>query len=169
MFAAAWCPLKFAESLSALVSGKNKGKGEATARAGTGASEENVASTAVLWHKRWVMDIAIRTSGSTSIVDLDGDITLRTTPELRKVLLGQFREKRAQRVIVNMTAVRYIDSAGVASLVEALRLARDLKRQFALFGLGKIARQVLELTRLTKVFEIHETEPEALGAEQAST
>ena len=113
------------------------------------------------------MDIAVRTSGSTSIVDLNGDITLRTTPELRKVLLGQFREKRASRVVVNMTGVRYIDSAGVASLVEALRLSRDLKRQFALFGLSKIARQVLELTRLTKVFEIHENEPEALAAEEA--
>jgi anti-sigma B factor antagonist len=167
MFAEAWCPLNFAEALIALVSGKNKGKSDTGANAGQ--AEENVASTADLWHKRWVMDIAVRTSGSTSIVDLDGDITLRTTPELRKVLLGQFREKRAQRVVVNMTGVRYIDSAGVASLVEALRLARDLKRQFALFGLGKIARQVLELTRLTKVFEIHETEPEALGAEPAGT
>lgn len=115
-----------------------------------------------------VMDIAVRTSGSTSIVDLSGDITLRTTPEVRKVLLSQFREKTTQRVIVNMSGVRYIDSAGVASLVEALRLARDLKSRFALFGLGKIARQVLDLTRLTKVFEIHDNEEEALSAEEPS-
>lgn len=169
MFAAAWRPLGIAESLISFVTGVGRRKGEKIAHEGSVPAEESIARTAVLWHKRWVMDIAVRTSGSTSIVDLDGDITLRTTPELRKVLLGQFREKRAQRVVVNMTAVRYIDSAGVASLVEALRLARDLKRQFALFGLGRIARQVLELTRLTKVFEIHETEPEALGAEQAGT
>lgn len=112
------------------------------------------------------MDIGIRTLDGTSIVDLNGDITLRTTPEVRKVLLGQFRERRAHRVIVNMTGVRYIDSAGVASLVEALRLSRDLKGRFSLFGLSKIARQVLELTRLTKVFEIHDNEQEALSAEE---
>src|SRR5690348_16538325 len=111
------------------------------------------------------MDIAVRTSGSTSIVDVSGDITLQTTPEVRKVLLSQFRDGHANRVIVNLTAVGYIDSAGVASLVEALRLSRDLKSRFALFGLGRAAKQVLELTRLTKVFEIHENEEAALGAE----
>lgn len=115
-----------------------------------------------------VMDIAVRTSDGTSIVDLNGDITLRTTPEVRKVLLGQFREKSTHRVIVNMSGVRYIDSAGVASLVEALRLSRDLKSRFSLFGLSKIARQVLDLTRLTKVFEIHDNEQEALSAEEPS-
>lgn len=114
------------------------------------------------------MDIAVRTSDGTTIVDLSGDITLRTTPEVRKVLLGQFREKTTHRVLVNMSGVRYIDSAGVASLVEALRLARDLKSRFALFGLGKLARQVLDLTRLTKVFEIHESEQEALNAGEPS-
>lgn len=112
------------------------------------------------------MDIAVRTSDGTSIVDLDGDITMRTTPEVRKVLLGQFREKHAHRVIVNMSGVRYIDSAGVASLVEALRLSRDMKTRFALFGLGKVVRQVLELTRLTKVFEIHDNEQEAVSAQE---
>jgi anti-sigma B factor antagonist len=115
-----------------------------------------------------VMDIVVRASNGTSIVDLNGDITLRTTPEVRKALLSQFREKSTHRVIVNMTGVRYIDSAGVASLVEALRLSRDLKSRFSLFGLSRIARQVLDLTRLTKVFEIHDSEQEALSAEEPS-
>lgn len=114
------------------------------------------------------MDIAVRASGNTSIVDVNGDITLRTTPEVRKVLLSQFRDKRAYRVIVNMSGVRYIDSAGVASLVEALRVSQDSNGQFVLYGLGKIARQVLELTRLTKVFEIHDNEQEALGTQNPS-
>ena len=114
------------------------------------------------------MDIVIRTSSGTSIVDLSGDITLGTTPDVRKVLLSQFHDKSTHRVIVNMTGVRYIDSAGVASLVVALRLSRDLNSGFSLFGLGKNARQVLELTRLTKIFEIHESEQEALSAAESS-
>ena len=114
------------------------------------------------------MEIGVRESGNSTVVDLSGDITLRTTPQVRKVLIGLFRDKGAQRVVVNMNAVRYIDSAGVASLVEALRISRDLKSGFALFGLNKAARQVLELTRLTKVFEIHDNEQEALQAAPAS-
>jgi anti-sigma B factor antagonist len=65
-------------------------------------------------------------------------------------------------VIVNMLKVKYIDSAGVASLVEGLKVSRDLKSTFALYGLSRTAREVLELTRLIKVFEVYENEEEAL-------
>ena len=66
------------------------------------------------------------------------------------------------RVIVNMTTVRYIDSAGVACLVEALKVAKDWKLGFAFFGLNRVAKEVLELTRLIHVFEVYGTEEEAV-------
>ncbi len=108
------------------------------------------------------MEIATRQAGNATIVDVVGDITLYNSPEVRKVLLGLLREKRVSRVIVNMKSVKYIDSAGVASLVEGLKVSRDLKSRFVLYGLSPAAREVLELTRLNKVFEIHESEEEAL-------
>ena len=108
------------------------------------------------------MEISTRQSDSTTIVDVTGDITLYNSPQMRKVLLELLREKRAPRVIVNLQNVRYIDSAGVASLVEGLKVSRDMKCGFALYGLTRTAREVLELTRLIKVFEVHDTEEEAL-------
>jgi len=95
-------------------------------------------------------------------VDVTGDITLYNSPEVRKVLLDLLKEKRRPRVIVNMLNVKYIDSAGVASLVEGLKVSRDLKSTFALYGLSRTAREVLELTRLIKVFEVYNDEEEAL-------
>jgi anti-sigma B factor antagonist len=109
------------------------------------------------------MNISTRQVDNTFIVDVTGDITLYNTPEVRKTLLDLLKEKRVKRVIVNLEKVKYIDSAGVASLVEGLKLSRDLKSGFALFGLSKTTREVLELTRLLKVFEIHDTEAEALS------
>ena len=108
------------------------------------------------------MDISTRQSGAATIVDVVGDITLYNSPQVRKVLLELLKDKKAPRVIVNLERVRYIDSAGVASLVEGLKLSRDLKSTFALFGLSRTAREVLELTRLIKVFEVYNTEEEAL-------
>jgi anti-sigma B factor antagonist len=108
------------------------------------------------------MDISTRQSGTATIVDVVGDITLYNSPQVRKVLLELLKDKKAPRVIVNLERVRYIDSAGVASLVEGLKLSRDLKSTFALFGLSRTAREVLELTRLIKVFEVYNTEEEAL-------
>lgn len=108
------------------------------------------------------MDIKTRQNGSATIVDVTGDITLYNSPEVRKVVLDLLKEKKMKRVIMNLTAVRYIDSAGVASLVEGLKVSRDLKSSFALFGLSRTAREVLELTRLIKVFEVYDDEAAAL-------
>ena len=97
------------------------------------------------------------------IVDINGDVTLYNSPEIRKVLMDALNKKGEHRVVVNMSGVNYIDSAGVASLVEGLKLARSLKGGFALYGLNKHPLEVLELTRLIKVFEIYGTEVEAVN------
>ena len=114
------------------------------------------------------MDISTRQSGTATIVDVVGDITLYNSPQVRKVLLELLKDKKAPRVIVNLEQVRYIDSAGVASLVEGLKVSRDLKSGFALYGLSRTTREVLELTRLIKVFEVHENEEEALRGGSAA-
>lgn len=108
------------------------------------------------------MEISARHNGEAAIVDIVGDITLFNSPEVRKTLLGLLNETQVSSLLVNMKGVRYVDSSGVASLVEGLKAARDRRSRFALCALTRSAREVLELTRLTRVFEIHETEEEAL-------
>jgi len=115
------------------------------------------------------MDIKTRQNGIATIVDVTGDITLYNSPEVRKVVLDLLKEKKVKRVIMNLTGVRYIDSAGVASLVEGLKVSRDLKSSFALFGLSRTAREVLELTRLIKVFEVYDDEAGALQGGNTAT
>jgi anti-sigma B factor antagonist len=114
------------------------------------------------------MDIKTRQNGGSTIVDVVGDITLYNSPEVRKVVLDLLKEKKMKRVVMNLTNVRYIDSAGVASLVEGLKVSRDLKSTFALFGLSRTAREVLELTRLIKVFEVYESEAAAVEGGSAT-
>jgi anti-sigma B factor antagonist len=108
------------------------------------------------------MKTATRQQPGTTIVDVTGDIDMGTSPGLRKLLLDSL--KSASRVVVNMGEVRYIDSSGIASLVEVLMKARDNRKRLVLFGLNKTVQEVLQLTRLTTVFEIRETEEEALQA-----
>lgn len=110
------------------------------------------------------MQISTRQSNNATIIDVSGDIDLYNSPELRKVLLAALRDQPASRVIVNLTAVKYIDSSGVASLVEGLKVSRDTGSRFILVGLSQAAREVLELSRLIKVFEVRENEEQALNA-----
>jgi anti-sigma B factor antagonist len=129
-----------------------------------------IASSRKLWQNMGLMPqrpplkISARQVGDAVILDLTGDITLFNSPEIRKALIDQLREQRVSHLIVNMLDVPYVDSSGVASLVEGLKISRDLKSRFALYGLSKSARTVLELTHLLRVFEVHQTEQEALDA-----
>jgi len=108
------------------------------------------------------MKTATREQTGTTIVDVAGDIDTGTSPDFRKTLLESL--KKTSRLVVNMREVRYVDSSGIASLVEVLKEARNKEKRLVLFGLNTAVREVLELTRLTKIFEIHETEEEALQA-----
>jgi len=110
------------------------------------------------------VQISTRNSGDATVVDVTGDIDLYNSPEVRKTLIGALREKRAPRVVVNLTAVRYMDSSGVASLVEGLKVSRELGSRFILYGLSPAAREVLELSRLIKVFEVYDDEAQALAS-----
>ena len=110
------------------------------------------------------LNISARQVGGITVLDLTGDITLFNSPEIRKALIDQLKDRRVPHLILNMLAVAYVDSSGVASLVEGLKISRDLKSRFALYGLSKSARTVLELTHLLRIFEVHLTEQEALDA-----
>lgn len=110
------------------------------------------------------MQISARRNDKTTIFDLSGDIDFANSREVRQSLLHEIREIRRSRVVVNLSLVRYIDSSGVASLVEGLKASRGLGSRFILFGLSAAAREVLQLSRLLKVFEVHDNEQQALAS-----
>ena len=106
---------------------------------------------------------AVREDRDALVVTLEGDVDLESSPQAREVLLESVRQGR--KVLVDLAGVTYIDSSGVASLVEALQTARKRGTGFALVCVGNAALRVLQLARLDKVFTIHETLTEGLDAQ----
>lgn len=102
----------------------------------------------------------IRDSGGRIVVAFEGDVDLETSPAARKVLLDCLGQKRP--IVVDMGGVSYIDSSGVASLVEAFQGARKAGLGFALAAVSEAAMRVLHLARLDKVFTIHASVEDAL-------
>jgi anti-sigma B factor antagonist len=72
------------------------------------------------------VQISARRHDKTTIFDVTGDIDFANSPEVRQSVLREIREIRASRVVMNLSQVRYIDSSGVASLIEGLKASRDL-------------------------------------------
>ena len=108
------------------------------------------------------LKFSARSAPNAVIVDVVGQIDMGTSPALRKALLESLNG--TVRVAINLTEVTYIDSSGIASLLEVLQGAQKSKKRVVLFGLTPAVLYVLQLTRLTGVFEIRETELQALEA-----
>ena len=97
-----------------------------------------------------------------AIVVLKGDVDLESSPAAREVLLKSV--DGAGKVLVDLSSVTYIDSSGVASLVEALQAAKRNGGKFALVAASDPTRRVLELARLDKVFTMYTTVDEGMKA-----
>lgn len=96
-----------------------------------------------------------------TIVALEGDVDLESSPEARKAILGCVDKKKP--VLVDLSGVGYIDSSGVASLVESFQTARKGGLNFGLVSVSEGALRVLQLARLDKVFAIYGTLDEGLA------
>lgn len=101
------------------------------------------------------MKCSTRQEGKFIIVTLAGEVDLHYSPEARKQILAHLNDNN--HVLVDLSGVEYIDSSGIASLVEGFQLARSKQLEFGLVGVSEAARQVLELARLDKVFQIKAT------------
>ena len=103
----------------------------------------------------------IRHVDGVAVVILRGNVDLEHSPKAREALLSCVRAGRS--LAVDLSAVEYIDSSGIASLVEAFQEARKRGTGFCLAAVSPAAMRVFELARLDTVFTIHATLEEALG------
>jgi anti-sigma B factor antagonist len=98
------------------------------------------------------------------VVALSGDVDLQSSPAARTTLLAAVG--RGRPIFVDLSDVTYIDSSGIASLVEALQDARKRGCSFALVAVSEAAHRVLQLARLDKVFAIHASLADALSRDE---
>ena len=98
------------------------------------------------------MRIEVHEQPGAIVVSLGGEIDLDSSPRLRQRLTGLMTGGRT--VVVDMSGVEYIDSSGIASLVEAYQRARGVGDRYVLAAVSRAAARVLGLARLDKVFEL---------------
>ena len=90
-----------------------------------------------------------------AVLQLTGEVDLSESPNARKQILNHIKSKN--NLLVDLSSVEYIDSSGVASLVEGFQTARAEQLEFALVGVSSSAMQVLQLARLDSVFTIYDS------------
>ncbi len=108
------------------------------------------------------MDIVQSQVNNTTVITIKGDVGLDTSPKLRQVLLDLVKKKTPQ-IVISFQDVAYIDSSGLATLIEAVKLLKKDKGEMILVGMSDKIKSIFKITRLDKLFAIYKTQEEAAG------
>ncbi|MHB8843267.1 MAG: STAS domain-containing protein [Nitrospirota bacterium] len=100
------------------------------------------------------VEITTEKIGAGWLMLLKGDVDMNTSPDVRKNLGEMFRQEKTKALLINLSGVRYIDSSGIATLVEAMQNCMKQGMKLRLVELSPSVRDVFELARLSSVFEI---------------
>jgi anti-sigma B factor antagonist len=114
------------------------------------------------------MKATIRQVDSVIVVDISGRITLgEGCAQLREIVRDQLT-KGNKRVLINLADVTYIDSSGIGELVSAYTAVSNQGGQLKLLNLTKKVHDLLQITKLYTVFDVHDDEAKAVGSFEKS-
>jgi anti-sigma B factor antagonist len=110
------------------------------------------------------MKATVRQVDSVTVVDVSGRITLgEDCKHLREVIRDQLR-KNHKNLLLNLADVTYIDSSGIGELVSAYTAISNQGGQLKLLSLTKRVHDLLQITKLYTVFDIHDDEAAAINS-----
>ncbi len=107
------------------------------------------------------LQIDIERRDGVAIVTPRGDVDMATSPRLRTEL-KKLIAAGTTRIVVDLSHVPYMDSSGVATLVEAMKSLRQVAGSLALCNMNPRVRAIFEIARLDQYFTICESIEEAL-------
>ena len=99
------------------------------------------------------LEITLHHGDEGSILRLRGCLNIDSSPALRDRLLAMLGAQSSEAVIVDLTDVSYIDSSGVATLIEGLRMARTRQTTLCLQGLQGRLLHLFQVTSISTLFE----------------
>ena len=109
------------------------------------------------------MHVEVRRSDDVVIVDLAGKLTAGLGEELLRDTIDELLRESWRKILLNLSAVSFIDSAGVGELVAGLKRVRRAGAELKLLNAGEKVQSTLYIARLLPIFELYQDEKEALA------
>jgi anti-sigma B factor antagonist len=107
-----------------------------------------------------------REVGDVTVIDMDGRITLGEGSALLRDLVREKLGTGHRKILINLGGINYIDSTGLGELVSGYRLVKSEAGELKLLNLNKKVTDLLQITKLYTVFDIHNQEAEAVASFQ---
>ena len=107
------------------------------------------------------MHIKIEEKDGVKVCYAEGDIDINSSPQVKKAF-DKLVQTKSEKVLINLQKVEYVDSSGLATLVEILKNFKNFSGKLKLCNLSNKVKSLFEITRLEKLFDIVDTEDDAL-------
>ncbi|GAB6188874.1 STAS domain-containing protein [Marinitoga arctica] len=91
------------------------------------------------------------------LIKVEGEIDAYHSATFKQKTKEKLTELSYTKYVIDMSAVSYIDSAGLGAIVSLLKESRNLKKELILVGLQPQVRKVFEMTKLDKIVKIIDT------------
>src|SRR5438477_12893610 len=108
------------------------------------------------------MQTAIRQVGDVTVLEISGSITMGEGNVILRDIVRDLADKGHKRIVLNLAEVQYVDSSGVGELVKAHTTIRNQAGELKLTNLNKRVHDLLQMTRLSAVFDIQKDEASAI-------
>ena len=108
----------------------------------------------------------VRQVGDVSVVDVAGRITLGEGSSALRDSLREMVGKGQTKILLNLGEVSYIDSSGIGELVSGFTSVTNAGGQLRLLNLTKRVKDLLQITKLYTVFDVHDSEVSAVRSFQ---
>ena len=108
------------------------------------------------------MKATTRQVDSVSVVDLSGRITLGEGCSQLRELIRDLLAKGHKNILLNLGEVTYIDSSGIGDLVSGFTAVSNQGGHLKLLNLTKKVHDLLQITKLLTVFDVHDDEAKAI-------
>jgi anti-sigma B factor antagonist len=108
------------------------------------------------------MEILQRREGNVVILDIYGAISLGESKEKFALVMDELLSESATNVLVNFSAINYVDSTGIGELVGYLNKFVEKNRQLKILKPHERVLKLLQITKLDTMFEIYTDEQQAL-------
>lgn len=108
------------------------------------------------------MHVDVRKSGRVVIVDLKGKLSAGLGDQILRDTIDELLAENWKNILLNMSEVSFVDSAGLGELVSGLKMARNLGAQLKVLNLPDRVQSALYISKLLPLFEIYQDEGEAI-------
>jgi anti-sigma B factor antagonist len=113
------------------------------------------------------MHIEVRQAKEVMILDLKGRLTAGLGDQILRDAIDELLAEGRRRILLNLSEVSFLDSAGVGELVAGLKTARRFQAELKLLNVGERVYSTLDMARLLPTFEIYGDEGEAVTSFEA--